>query len=101
MRWGEAATLLRIDIFSIMNIDRQDRQDEQDKRFLHEKLARRMILCGFTDAQDYRTPDSPRPSFISCRSTQVIPVNYEAGEAPHRLDRGLRPGLADSPSRGE
>ena len=83
MRWGEAATLLRIDIFSIMNIDRQDRQDEQDERFLHEKLARPMILCGFTDAQDYRTPDSQRPSSIACRSTQVIPVNYEAaGEAP-------------------
>ena len=54
MRWGEAATLLRIDIFSIMNIDRQDRQDEQDERFLHEKLAPAMIVCGIADTQDYK-----------------------------------------------
>ena len=45
-------------IFSSMNIDRQDGQDERDERFLHEKLARRMIRYGFTDAQDYRMPDS-------------------------------------------
>ena len=100
MRWGEAATLLRIDIFSIMNIDRQDRQDEQDERLLHEKLARRMILCGFTDAQDYRTPDSPRPSSIACRSTQVIPVNYEAGEAPTGSTAGCALVLPTPPQGG-
>ena len=46
-----------IDIFPIMNIDRQDRQDEQDEqdeRFLHQKPARAMIRCGFADAQDYK-----------------------------------------------
>ena len=43
-----------IDIFPIMNIDRQDRQDEQDESFLHEKPAPAMIRCGFTDAQDYK-----------------------------------------------
>ena len=35
-----------------------DEQDEQDERLLHEKLAWQMIRCGFTDAQDYKTPDS-------------------------------------------
>ena len=55
---GEAARRPGIDIFSIMNIDRQDRQDEQDERFLREKLARPMIRCGLADAQDYKTPDS-------------------------------------------
>ena len=40
--------------FFIINIDAQDRQDEQDERLLHEKLARPMIRCGFTDAQDYK-----------------------------------------------
>ena len=43
MRWGEAARRPGIDIFSIMNIDRQDRQDEQDERFLREKPAPAMI----------------------------------------------------------
>ena len=58
MRRGEAARRPGIDIFSIMNIDRQDRQDEQDERFLREKPARPMIRCGLADAQDYKTPDS-------------------------------------------
>ena len=48
------ARRLWIDIFPIMNIDRQDRQDEQDERFLHQKPARAMIRCGFADAQDYK-----------------------------------------------
>ena len=55
MRWGEAGPAPGIDIFSIMNIDRQD---EQDERLLHEKLARTMIRCGLADARDYKTPDS-------------------------------------------
>ena len=55
MRWGEAGPAPGIDIFSIMNIDRQD---EQDERLLHEKLARPMIRCGLADARDYKTPDS-------------------------------------------
>ena len=61
MRWGEAGPAPGIDIFSIMNIDRQDgqdEQDEQDERLLHEKLARPMIRCGLADARDYKTPDS-------------------------------------------
>ena len=43
-------------IFSIMNIDRQDGQDERDERFLHEKLARRMIrwVYGCPGLQDVR-----------------------------------------------
>ena len=44
-----------IDFF--MNIDAQDAQDE---RFLHQKLSRAMIRCGFINAQDYRTPDSQK-----------------------------------------
>ena len=58
MRWGEAGPAPGIDIFSIMNIDRQDGQDEQDERLLHEKLARPTIRCGLADARDYKTPDS-------------------------------------------
>ena len=52
IRRRDAGPAPRIDIFSIMNID------EQDERLLHEKLAWQMIRCGFTDAQDYKTPDS-------------------------------------------
>lgn len=55
---GDAGRAPEVDIFTTMNIDRQDGRDEQDERFLHKKLARPMIRCGFTDAQDYRTPDS-------------------------------------------
>ena len=40
--------------FFIINIDAQDAQDERDERFLHQKPARAMIRCGFTDAQDYK-----------------------------------------------
>ena len=46
-------TNMRIDIFPIMNIDRQDGQDEQEERLLHEKPGRAMIQCGFAAAQEY------------------------------------------------
>ena len=52
------------------------------------------MMPGITDAGLPKTI-----LYILCIH-EVIPVNYEAAEAPHRLDRGLRP-LADSPSRGE
>ena len=48
---GTPARRLRIDIFSILNIDRQD---ERDERLLHGKPARPMIRCGFADAQEYK-----------------------------------------------
>ena len=59
-----------------------------------------MQIIHLNDAQDYRTPDSQRPSSIACRSTQVIPVNYEAGEAPTGSTAGCALVLPTPPQEG-
>ena len=54
MRWGDGGPAPGDRYFFTINIDAQDAQDERDERFLHQKPARAMIRCGFTDAQDYK-----------------------------------------------
>ncbi len=49
--------------FTRSNTDEQEyktavSRKKQDGKLLHEKLTGSMIRCGFTDARDYRTPDS-------------------------------------------
>ena len=75
----------------------------QASRFLKKSCASCASML-ITQSNDARNSGRQAPETKSCgtyTSMQIIPVTHEAAGTPNRLDRGLRPGLADSLSSGD